>query len=132
MEFGHVDEAIGQLEKANANLEPELLSLAAAREQLETYARAERLAAFGIAALARKLNDASELARVTGSSTGKAKDTIATGKVLGESAPLENALKHGEVSLDQATEIARAEESAPGAATELLKVAEEESFHVLR
>ena len=36
MEFGHVEGAIVQLEKANANLEPELLSLAAAREQLKT------------------------------------------------------------------------------------------------
>ena len=52
--------------------------------------------------------------------------------MLSGSAPLADALKHGEVSLDQATEIAKAEESAPGAATELLKVAEEESFHVLR
>ena len=76
------DEAVTQLEKANANLEPELLSLAAAREQLETYARAQRLVAFGVAALARRIDDASELARATGSSTGKARDTIATGKVL--------------------------------------------------
>ncbi|MGH2702747.1 MAG: HNH endonuclease [Actinomycetota bacterium] len=132
MEFSHADEAVAQLEKANANLEPELLSLAAARQQLETYARAQRLAAFGVAALARRIDDASEIARTTGSSTGRAKDTIATGKVLSGSAPLADALQHGEVSLEQATEIARAEESAPGCATELLKVAEEESFHVLR
>jgi hypothetical protein len=36
MEFSHADEAVTSLEKANANLEPELLSLAAAREQLNT------------------------------------------------------------------------------------------------
>ncbi|MGH2777495.1 MAG: hypothetical protein ACRDJB_02475, partial [Actinomycetota bacterium] len=132
MEFSHADEAVTSLEKANANLEPELLSLAAARQQLETYARAQRLAAFGVAALARRIDDASEIARTTGSSTGRAKDTIATGKVLSGSAPLADALKQGDISLDQAAEIAKAEESAPGAATELLKVAEEESFHVLR
>jgi hypothetical protein len=51
---------------------------------------------------------------------------------LSGSAPLEDALKHGEVSLDQASEIARAEESAPGATRELLSVAQSESFHVLR
>ncbi|MGH2789812.1 MAG: hypothetical protein ACRDJ0_02350, partial [Actinomycetota bacterium] len=132
MEFSHVDEANELLEKANANLEPELLSAADARELLASYARTQRLAAFGVAALARKLDDASELARATGSSTGRARDTIATGKVLAESAPLADALKHGEVSLEQAAEIARAEESAPGAAGELLKVAQDESFHVLR
>ncbi|MGH2827640.1 MAG: hypothetical protein ACRDKF_11780 [Actinomycetota bacterium] len=132
MESTQVDEAVALLEKANANLEPELLSLAAARDQLETYARAQRLAAFGVAALARRIDDASEIARATGSSTGRARDTIATGKVLSGSAPLADALRQGEVSLDQATEIAKAEESAPGSAGELLSVAQSESFHVLR
>jgi hypothetical protein len=132
MEFSHVEQANELIEKANANLEPELLGAAAARELLEAYARTQRLAAFGIAALARKLDEAPSLAQLTGTSLGKAKETIATGKVLGSSAPLEDALKHGNVSLDQATEIARAEESAPGAATELLTVAQKESFHVLK
>ncbi|MGH2828756.1 MAG: HNH endonuclease [Actinomycetota bacterium] len=132
MEVAFVDQANEMLEKANANLEPELLSVTAAREHLEAYARAQRLAAFGVAALARRIDDASEIARATGSSTVRAKETISTGKVLSGSAPLENALKHGEVSLDQAAEIARAEESAPGAASELLSVAQSESFHVLR
>ena len=132
MEFKQVMRANELLEKANANLEPELLAAADAQELLEAYARTQRLAAFGVAALARKLDDPSGIARSTGSSMGKAKDTIATGKVLSGSAPLEDALKHGEVSLDQAAEIARAEESAPGSAEDLLKVAQEESFHVLR
>ncbi|MGH2700903.1 MAG: hypothetical protein ACRDJ2_03905 [Actinomycetota bacterium] len=108
MEFTQVDEANELLEKANANLEPELLGAADARELLEANARTQRLAAFGVAALARKLDDPSGIARSTGSSVGKAKDTIATGKVLSGSAPLEGALKRGEVSLDQACEIAKA------------------------
>jgi hypothetical protein len=132
MEVAFVDHANELLEKANANLEPEFLGAADARELLASYARTQRLAAFGIAALARKLDDASEIARATGSSTGKAKDTIATGKVLGDSAELNSALKQGDISLDQASEIAKAEESAPGAASELLAVAQEESFRVLR
>ncbi|MGH2750391.1 MAG: hypothetical protein ACRDK3_05905, partial [Actinomycetota bacterium] len=132
MEPTQVDEAVELLEQANADLEPELLSVPEARERLQAYARAQRLAAFGVAALARTIDDASSLARVTGTTVGKAKETIATSKVLGESAPLEKALEHGEISLDQATEIARAEASAPGAATELLAVAREESFQVLK
>jgi len=132
MESIHVDEAVELLEKANADLEPELLSVPEARERLKAYARAQRLAAFGVAALARTIDEASSLARVTGTSVGKAKETIATSKVLGDSAPLAAALKHGEISLDQATEIAKAEGSAPGAATDLLAVAREESFHVLK
>jgi 5-methylcytosine-specific restriction endonuclease McrA len=53
--------------------------------------------------------------------------------VLGSnSIPLEDALEHGDISLDQATEIARAEASAPGTATELIALAQEASFSVLR
>ncbi|MGH2697649.1 MAG: hypothetical protein ACRDJL_00440 [Actinomycetota bacterium] len=61
MEAAALDEAIELLEKANANLEPELLSAPAARRLLAVYARAQRLAAFGVAALASKLDDASGL-----------------------------------------------------------------------
>jgi hypothetical protein len=58
MEVAVVDEAIELLEKANADLEPELLSADGARVLLRAYTRAERLAAFGVAALARKIDDA--------------------------------------------------------------------------
>ena len=43
-----------------------------------------------------------------------------------------SALQQGDISFDQAKEIAAAEESSPGAATELLEVAKKESFHVLK
>lgn len=132
MKKNHLNEVIELLEKANANLEPELLTVPEAKELLEGYARARRLADFGVAALARMVDEASSVARVTGTSIGKAKETIATGKTLAESAPLENALKHADISLDQATEIARAEESSPGAASKLLPVAQKEPFNVLR
>jgi 5-methylcytosine-specific restriction endonuclease McrA len=127
-----VDDAIQSLEKANADLEPELLTAPDARKLLEAYARAEKLAAFGVAALTRKLNDTSEVARVTGTSMGKAKATVATGKVLGASHELSAAMRHGEVSLDQAAEIATAEKAAPGSAKELVAVAQVDAFHVLR
>jgi hypothetical protein len=52
--------------------------------------------------------------------------------VLQDSAPLNEALRSGEVSLDQASEIGKAEQAAPGSATELLEVADKESFSVLR
>ena len=41
-------------------------------------------------------------------------------------------MQGGAISLDQATEIAKAEASAPGSAKELLRIAKKESFHVLR
>jgi hypothetical protein len=132
MEVAHLDEAVEMLEKFNANLEPELLSVADARRVLKVYARAQKLVAFGIAALGRRIDDATEVARMTGTSVGKAKDTVATGKVLASSDDLGDALRHGDISLDQAAEIARAEESSPGSAKGLLAVAQEKSFHVLR
>jgi hypothetical protein len=48
MEDAPVDEAIELLEKANADLAPEFLSVPEARKRLKAYARAQRLAAFGV------------------------------------------------------------------------------------
>lgn len=127
-----IEDVAVQLEKVNADLEPELLAAPDARKLLNLYARVERLGAFGVAALSRKIDDPAALARTTGTSIGKAKAVVATGKALASSDDLGLALQNGEVSLDQAAEIAAAEESAPGAARELLAVAQKESFHVLK
>ncbi|MDQ3984913.1 MAG: HNH endonuclease [Actinomycetota bacterium] len=132
MESEILHQATELLEKANAKLEPELLTAPDARKLLAAYARAEKLAAFGVAALARKLDNASALARVTGTSVGKAKAVVDTARVLGHSEDLSSALKHGDISLDQANEIATAERSSPGAAKDLVKVAKKEAFHVLK
>jgi len=132
MEVAPVEEATELLEKANADLRPELLSGPEARALLGAYVRAQRLAAFGVAALAGVVESPSDLARATGTSVGKARDIVATSKVLEDCGELTDALRRGEVSLDQATEIAGAERSAPGAARNLLAVAREEAFHVLK
>ena len=125
-------QAIEALEKENANLQPELMTAEMARRLLCAYARADKLVSFGIAALSRKLDDSAELARLTGSSVVAAKNVVTTGKVMASSEDLSSALQHGDISLDQATEIAAAEESAPGAARELVAVAQEQPFHVLK
>jgi hypothetical protein len=132
MESTPIKEAVAWLEKANADLEPELLSRESARNLLEAYARAEKLAAFGVAAIARRLDDSSHIARMTGVSAGKAKAVVATGKTMSHSDELSGAMQHGKISLDQAAEIAAAEESAPGAAAELVAVAQKEAFHVFK
>lgn len=69
--------AIEGLEKENANLQPELLTAEHARELMAAYARAEKLVSFGIAVLSRKVQER-DVARLTGSSTGKAKSVAAT------------------------------------------------------
>ena len=127
-----LQEAVELLEKANAELDAELVTLAQAKKLLASYARVEKLAGFGVAALSRKVDDASEVAKVAGTSVSKAKAVVTTGKVLSRSSDLSSAMACGKVSLDQATEIASAEQSAPGAAENLLKVAASESFHALK
>ena len=94
--------------------------------------RAEKLAAFGVAALARKVDDASQLARITGVSAATAKAVVLTGRTMSQSEKLSAALQQGDVSLDQATVIASAEESARGVAAELVEVAQTETFHVVK
>ena len=63
MTFDHMDDALTSLEKANAELNPDLLPADAARELLAMYARAGKLVAFGEAVLARRVDDAAEVAR---------------------------------------------------------------------
>jgi HNH endonuclease len=130
--FECIDEATKSLEKANAELQPELLTAAARRQLLAAYARIKNLAGFGEATIAAIADDAEEIARVTGTSVVRAKETLTTGKVLSQSDALSEALKHGDVSLDQASQIATAEAAVPGAAEDRLPVAQEASFQVLR
>ena len=47
MNDAFIDQAIDLLEKTNAHLDPESLSVSQAREQLQMYARARRLVDFG-------------------------------------------------------------------------------------
>ena len=123
MQVDPLDEAIKWLEKANANLEPELLNAAAKRERLAAYARIKKLASFGESALAARSRDPMELARVTGTSIGQAKATVETAKALGDADDVSAAFGGGDISLEQASELTKAEVASPGSSTELLEVA---------
>ena len=126
-----MDEAIRQIEKSNIDLEPEVLDATAVRELLSRYARAKKLVSYGETMLAAKLDDAAAVARATGVSLGKAKAAVDTGRSLKSADEVRDAFKLGEISVDQASEIARAEQASPGSSPELLKVAQEESFQAL-
>jgi hypothetical protein len=56
MVFDYLDVAIEALDKANANLEPELMTVAQAKSRMEVYARARRQIDYGLAALARRVD----------------------------------------------------------------------------
>ena len=127
-----MDEAIRQIEKSNIDLEPEVMDAPAVRELLSRYAKAKKLVSYGETMLAAKLGDAAVVARTTGSSLGKAKAAVDTGNSLKGADHVREAFKSGEISLDQASEIAKAEQASPGSSTELLKLAQDESFQTLR
>jgi len=132
MELSIVGEAAELLEKANADLDSDLVSADAARAIFATYERVVRLGLFGRAVMARKIDEASEVARMTGTSLGRAKETVETSKALRHAPEVSEALKSGDISLDQAAEIAKAEQARPGSSAELLALAHNDAFRVLR
>jgi hypothetical protein len=132
MEFEALDQSTEWLEKANADLEPELMTAEGAREALARYAHIKKLASYGETVLSRKLDDPAELARMTGTSIGKAKETVETAARLRDAQEVDLALKTGDISFDQASEISKAEEARPGSASELLPVAQTDAFNVLK
>jgi hypothetical protein len=132
MATGPIDLALEMLEKANAELQSELLSAEDARVQLAKYAKAHKLAGFGMAEISRKVSDAAAVAKASGTSMAKAKSVVATGRAMKEAPELGEALRCGEVSLDQAAEIAVAAAAAPAAVPGLIDTARDEGFHVLR
>ena len=127
-----VTEAVEILEKAIADLEPELLPVESARRLLDEYARADKLVSYAKAVLARRIDDAAAVARAMGTSMGVAKKTLETGAALKDAPEVGDALAAGDISLDQAGEIAKAEQARPGSAGELLAMAQSESFHALK
>lgn len=120
------------LEQANAGLAVEVCPRAEADGLLRRYARLEKLAAFGKTALAARLGDPVELSRITGTSVGRARETIRTGCTITEVPRLAAAVRDAEVSLDQADEIARTAALAPDAVDGLLDVARRDSFCALK
>jgi HNH endonuclease len=131
MEFEPTEEAVAVLEKTVNELEADLLFPAEASRLLDLFVRAERIAGAGKALVARRIKDAKELARRTGTSVGKAREVLDLGSAMEGTPALDDAVRLGEVSPDQASVIARAEAAAPGSAEDLLDVARSEPFHVL-
>jgi hypothetical protein len=80
MESSLAVQAVELMQRSNGEPSPEAMTSHDARELLATYTKVQRLAAFGIAALTRKINDAEDVAGITGTSVGQAKSTIETGR----------------------------------------------------
>jgi hypothetical protein len=95
MDFDLLDQAEKLVEKFNADLEPELVTREVAHDLLQRYARINKRLAFGEAVLAAKLDDAAEVARLTGTSVGKARETVETAKSLPAAPELAGAFAGG-------------------------------------
>jgi hypothetical protein len=125
-------EALRLLRLANTALAAEVWSSSESRHRLACYVEARKLAAFGEATLAARVGDADGLARLSGSSVGRARETIDTGRAMSESPVLGEAVGRGEVSLDQASEIARTASLVPESMAELVEVARSQPFRALK
>ncbi len=132
MGTGQLDQAMRLVEEANRNLDAERCTRVEAARLLALYSRIERLVTYGKAAIAVRLGDAQELARVSGTSVGAARRAIDTGRRMAESPHLAEAARSGSVSMDQAEVIARTAEVAPESVESLVSVARSESFQVLQ
>lgn len=128
----HLERAVHSLEEVVGGLEADRLSPGEAGRLLGLFERAERVGAAGKAVLARRVGGAADLARKAGTSVGRARGVLELSRRLRDTPELDRAVRRGLVSLDQATEIAKAETVAPGSAGELLKLVESGSYRALR
>lgn len=106
-----------------------LLEKACASAKARAAARAAECGAHREAGFA---DPAGWLARQSGSSTGAAKAALDTNAALGACPATARALAAGELSLEQAQEIAKAEAVRPGSEAELLEVARNQGLATLR
>src|SRR5712692_5605396 len=132
------------LREVVAGLEPEALQADAASGLVDVFARIEKLAGAGKALAARRVADsnlwrgagersaAHWLARRGGISIGSALATLETAARLPELPALDAAVRGGELSGVQASEIASAVAADAGAETELVEVARRDGVAGLR
>src|SRR5438105_1796407 len=96
-------------------------------------ARAAARAAAGAAHRRRGYVDAADwLADASGTSSHQAKRTIETASQLGDCPDTDQAWRSGEISQDQAAEIAATEQKRPGSETELLDTARRRPLRALK
>jgi hypothetical protein len=132
MEVEHIEGAVGVLEAAVQELDADRVDPAQVHRLTALFTRAERAAAGAAAVLARRIGDPRVVARQQGTSMGKARAIVGLSDRLADTPALEAAVRGGGLSLDQATEIAKAETAAPGCADRLVDVAQHQPLHVLR
>lgn len=105
------------------------MELLAAGAVLRMAARYEEAGAWKRSG-ARSVED--DIGRKTGTGTARARQKLATSKRLGTQRKTDDAVRRGEVSNEQATEVSDAASASPGSEDELLESARQEPLHQLR
>ena len=99
MERGVLGEAVALLERANSLLAPMACTTREAKALLAAYTKAEKLVAYGKATLSARLGDAAETARLSGTSIGRARQTINAGRAVASQPAVSTALQEAAISL---------------------------------
>ena len=127
-----LDQAVALLRQVSADLHPELLTGDAALVLYSSFVSAERLVVAGKSLLAGRIEESSQwrdhgyataadyLAALDGSGVGEARAALKRSRALSNLPATEEALRKGELSSAQATEITDAASVAPEAETELV------------
>jgi hypothetical protein len=131
MGLDRIEGAVGVLEAELAGLDADRMDPGLTHRLLGLFTRGERACAGAAAVLARRIGDPRVVARQQGTSMGKARAIVDLSQRIVDTPALAAAVRGGEVSLDQATEIAKAETEAPGCADRLVAVAQSQPFHEL-
>ena len=139
-----LNEVLASARAVVASLDVDSLSAAQAASGFVKFAELEKVAAAGKVLLAAKVAQSDAwakaghrspeewMARRSGTSVGKAKDTVETAKRLRELPATEAAVKSGSLSLDQAAAVSEAAAADPTAEKKMLEAAGNESLKELQ
>ena len=134
--FDHLTAARRSLRQFNEELDVDALSTIEAKATIESLARIEKLAAGGRLRLLRKLADdqatADWLAGQTGQTKGQAQRDVDAAQAVPEGSATDEALRDGDLSADQAHEVASGSAADPSAEEALLDSARRESMSELK
>ena len=142
--FELIDEAIIAAQKAVEDFEPEVFDGKAAAQLVQRFAHLERLAAAGKGLAARRVADSGAwrsggdrspahwMAKATGTSVGQAVGVLETAERLTELPATDQAVRAGQLSPEQAREVASAAAASPAAEEKLLSSASRESLRGLK
>jgi len=139
-----VTAAVGVVRDLCSRLDPVTVPVHQVAEMFDALTALERLAGGAVVRMAARYEEAGawkrngaksaedDIARKTGTPTGKARRKLQTSKRLPEQPRTDDAIRRGRVSPDQADEISDGAAASPADEDELLDSAEREPLHRLR